>query len=231
MTITQMSSVVMPEEVQRWLENRGFIYQMLGDFYGRVPALSRVAQWRSDRQMANAAELTEGGRALKRYLSDCDPSELPALCEAESEEYKRLMGELNRLKSGPREAAQLGREAAFCNVISDVYASAGIVFKKCGGEADDHIAIELEFMAVMHDRMLYNSFSARSAMELLEIQEKFLEEHLIKWVPLFCRRLNEATSSPLYLALSRMVEEFLPNDLNMLRAWKGSIEGSAAATV
>lgn len=73
----------------------------------------------------------------------------------------------------PREAAQLGREQEFCNVLSDVYASAGIVFKKCGGEADDHIAIELEFMAVLHERMLYNSFSVRSAMELLEIQENF----------------------------------------------------------
>ncbi|MNC08444.1 chaperone protein TorD [compost metagenome] len=113
-------------------------------------------------------------------------------------------------------------------MLSDVYASAGIVFKKCGGEADDHIAIELEFMAVMHERMLFNSFSIRSAMELLDIQERFLEEHLLRWTPQFCSRFNAATDSPLYLGLSHMLEEFLPQDLQMLRAWKASLESSAA---
>jgi putative dimethyl sulfoxide reductase chaperone len=225
MTITTVPSLVVPEAFSRWLESRGLIYQILVDFYGRKPTLSLVAQWSRNRQMSVAAEMTEGGRELKRYLCSQEPAQLPLICEQENREYKRLMNEL------PREAAQLGREQEFCNVLSDVYASAGIVFKKCGGEADDHIAIELEFMAVLHERMLYNSFSVRSAMELLEIQENFLEEHLLRWTPQFCDRLNAATDSPLYLGLSHMLEEFLPQDLQMLRAWKSSLESSAAAMV
>jgi TorA maturation chaperone TorD len=116
-------------------------------------------------------------------------------------------------------------------VLADVYTSAGIVFNKCNGEADDHIAIELEFMAVMHERMLYNSFSIRSAMELLDIQEAFLEEHLLQWTPQFCDKLNAATDSPLYLGLSHMLAEFLPLDLQMLRSWRASLESSATAMI
>ncbi|WP_151733690.1 TorD/DmsD family molecular chaperone ['Paenibacillus yunnanensis' Narsing Rao et al. 2020] len=231
MTISTVPPLVVPETFNRWLESRGLIYQLLVDFYGRKPTLSLVAQWSRNPQMSVAAEMTEGGRELKRYLCSQEPAMLPGICEKESQEYTRLMSQRSSSAFVTREAAQLGREEAFCNVLSDVYASAGVVFKKCRGEADDHIAIELEFMAVLHERMLYNSFSARSALQLLEIQEKFLEEHLLKWTPQFCERLNAATESPLYLGLSRMLEEFLPYDLKMLREFKGALESGAAAIV
>ncbi|MDF9840067.1 MULTISPECIES: molecular chaperone TorD family protein [unclassified Paenibacillus] len=228
MTIPTVPALVVPEVFSRWLESRGLIYQILVDFYGRKPTLSLVAQWRANRQMSIAAELTEGGQELKRYLCGQDPSELPQICEKEKAEYVRLMNERSASLFSAREAIQLGREQEFCNELSELYASAGIVFKKCSGEADDHISIELEFMAVMHERMLFNSFSVRSAMELLDIQVRFLEEHLLKWTPQFCSRLNAATSSPLYLGLSHMLEEFLPQDLQMLGAWRASLESSAS---
>ncbi|WP_019914965.1 TorD/DmsD family molecular chaperone [Paenibacillus sp. HW567] len=229
MTTQTTSSLFVPEIFSRWLESRGLIYQLLVDFYGRNPSLSLVAQWSRNQKISVAADMTEGGRELKRYLCSQEPSALPQICERENLEYMRLMNERAASTIIAREAAELGREQEFSNVLSDVYASAGIVFKKCGGEADDHISIELEFMAVLHERMLHNSFSIRSAMELLEIQESFLEEHLLKWTPQFCERLNAATDSPLYLGLSHMLQEFLPYDLQMLRAWKASLESSAAA--
>lgn len=228
MTIQTVPSLAVPEAFSRWLESRGLIYQLLVDFLGRKPSLSLVAQWSRNGQMSVAAEMTEGGRELKRYLCSQEPSKLPHICEQEAREYKRLMHEQLVRSFVPREAAMLGYAEDFCNVLSDVYTSAGIVFNKCNGEADDHIAIELEFMAVMHERMLFNSFSIRSAMELLEIQEAFLEEHLLKWTPLFCEKLNTSTDSPLYLGLCHMLEEFLPMDLQMLRAWKSSLENSQA---
>ncbi|KGE20342.1 TorD/DmsD family molecular chaperone [Paenibacillus wynnii] len=231
MTLQTVPSLNVPEAFSRWLESRGLIYQLLTDFFGRKPALSLVAQWSRNAQIGVAAEMTEGGRELKRYLCSQEPKELPSICEQENKEYKRLMTEGAMNTFVPREAAHIGRTKEFCNVISDVYASAGIVFNKCNGEADDHIAIELEFMAVLHERMLYNSFSVRSAMELLDIQVAFLEEHLLRWTPQFCHKLNAATNSPLYLGLSHMLEEFLPKDLEMLRGWKATLENGATAVI
>lgn len=229
MTLQNVPTLTVPEAFSRWLESRGLIYQLLTDFFGRRPTLSLVAQWSRNTHIGVAAEMTEGGRELKRYLCSQEPQNLPLICEQENKEYKRLMSEGAVNTFIPREAAHLGRTKDFCNEISDVYASAGIVFNKCNGEADDHIAIELEFMAVLHERMLYNSFSVRSAMDLLEIQEAFLEEHLLRWTPQFCERLNAATESPLYLGLSHMLEEFLPQDLQMLRGWKASLESGVTA--
>ncbi|WP_339288402.1 molecular chaperone TorD family protein [Paenibacillus sp. FSL E2-0201] len=230
MTMQTVPSLAVPEAFSHWLESRGLIYQLLVDFLGRKPSLSLVAQWSRNRKMSVATEMTEGGRELKRYLSQ-EPNKLPYICEKESQEYKRLMHEQTVSSFKLREAAILGRSEDFCNVLADVYTSAGIVFNKCNGEADDHIAIELEFMAVMHERMLYNSFSIRSAMDLLDIQVAFLEDHLLQWTPQFCEKLNAATDSTLYLGLSHMLAEFLPLDLQMLRSWRASLESSATAMV
>ncbi|AIQ14875.1 TorD/DmsD family molecular chaperone [Paenibacillus durus] len=229
MTIMTVSPLNVSEAFNRWLESRGFIYQMFTDFFGRRPTLSLIAQWSGNRPIGAAAEMSEGGRELKRYLHGQNPHDLLKVCEKEAAEYDRLMCDETVIGLKPREAALLGEAEEFCNVISDVYASAGIVFKKCGNEADDHIAIELEFMAVLHDRMLYNSFSAQSAMEQLSTQENFLREHLLRWAPEFCERLKSATDSPLYRGLSRMLEEFLPYDLHMLESLKASLESTAAA--
>ncbi|MDT3425534.1 TorA maturation chaperone TorD [Paenibacillus forsythiae] len=229
MTVMTIPSLDASEAFKRWLESRGFVYQLFTDFFGRRPTLSLIAQWSSNWQIVAAAEMLEGGRELKRYLHDQNPHDLLKVCEREAAEYDRLMRGGGVIGLKPREAALLGEAEEFCNVIADVYASAGIVFKKCGDEADDHIAIELEFMAVLHDRMLYNSFSAQSAMEQLRTQESFLKEHLLIWAPEFCERLRSATDSPLYLGLSRMLEEFLPYDLHMLGSWKAALESTAAA--
>lgn len=221
-------SLEVSEAFKRWLGSRGFIYQLFTDFFGRKPTLSLIAQWGRNSQIGAAAEMSEGGRELKRYLCGQKPEDLLQVCEAEAAEYDRLMRDEAVAGFKPREAALLGEAEEFCNVLSDVYASAGIVFKKCGDEADDHIAIELEFMAVQHERMLFNSFSAKSAMELLDIQEQFLREHLLLWIPEFCERLEAATNSPLYLGLSRMLKEFLPYDLHMLQSWRASLESAPA---
>lgn len=84
MTIPTVPSLVVPEACSRWLESRGLIYQLLVDFYGRKPSLSLVAQWSRNREMSVAAEMTEGGRELKRYLCSQEPSMLPAICEKKS---------------------------------------------------------------------------------------------------------------------------------------------------
>lgn len=228
MTMMTIPSLNVPDAFGRWLETRGFIYQLFADFLGRRPTLSLIAQWSRNRQIAKGAEIWDAGREVKLYLCGRKPQELVELCEKEGAEYDRLMKDGTLMGVQPREAALIGESEAFSNVLSCLYASAGIVFKKCGDESDDHIAIELEFMNELHERMLFNSFSARSALELLNVQESFLQEHLLQWTPEFCKHLDEATDSPLYRGLARMLKEFLPYDLHMLQAWRSSMESAAA---
>jgi TorA maturation chaperone TorD len=155
-----------------------------------------------------------------KYLCGRSPEELVRICEYEGAEYRRLLQQ-----SKPRQAAESHYTKDGCaQDLAECYASAGVAFNKLHGEADDHIAIELEFMTLLHDRMLNNTYCEDSMLQLMEVQEKFLEEHLLSWVPSLCKDLKGSTQSPLYQSLFSLLEEFLAQDLNMLKTWKHSKE-------
>lgn len=222
MAISTVQTLEVPDVCHRWLENRGTVYQLLTEFLGHWPTLSLVAQWSRGSGISKAAELTRGGRELMQYLSGRLPEELVRICESEGAEYRRL---LQYSKQRPLAESRYSPYACQAQDLSDFYASAGIAFKKVSGESDDHLAIELEFITVLHDRMLNSTFSEESMLHLMDIQIKFLQEHLLTWIPALCRELNASTTSPLYLAVSHLLEEFLELDLSMLRTWKSSWDG------
>ncbi|MFC7678634.1 molecular chaperone [Paenibacillus sp. GCM10028914] len=221
MAISSVQTLEVPDVCHRWLENRGAIYQLLTEFLGNWPTLSLVAHWSRSSEIAKAAELTRGGRELMQYLSGRSPEELVRICEQESAEYRRL---LLFSKQRPLAESRYSPYSPSSQDLSDFYASVGVAFKKVNGEPDDHLAIELEFMTILHDRMLNSVYSEDSMLELMEIQERFLDEHLLTWIPALCRELNASTISPLYSAVSCLLAEFLEYDLAMLRTWRKSCQ-------
>lgn len=216
MTISPDQSLEVPDVCHRWLENRGVIYELLIDFLGQGPTLSLIAEWSRGTGLGGAAELSQGGRELYKYLCERSPEELVGICQYEEAEYRRLLAYSKQRPLTETKYTNRGN----AQDLAEFYASVGVAFKKLEGEADDYIAIELEFMTLLHDRMLNNTYCEDSMLKLMEIQEKFLEEHLLTWIPAFCKDLRAATESPLYQSLSRLLEEFLAQDLHMLRAWR-----------
>lgn len=221
MAISSVQTLEVPDVCHRWLENRGTIYQLLTEFLGHRPTLSLVAHWSRSNGISKVAELTRGGRELMQYLSGRSPEELVKICEREGAEYRRL---LQHSKQRPLAESRYSPYSCTAQDLSDFYASAGVAFKKVSGEPDDHLAIELEFITVLHDRMLNSVYSEDSMIELMDIQIRFLEEHLLTWIPALCRELNASTMSPIYLSVSRLLAEFLEYDLAMLRTWRQSCQ-------
>ena len=84
------------------------------------------------------------------YLCGRSPEELVRICEYEGRNTADCFSSPNSVK---RQSLHEGwMRSGF-----DCYASVGVAFNKLHGEADDHIAIELEFMTLLHDRMLNNT--------------------------------------------------------------------------
>ncbi|MNP60255.1 chaperone protein TorD [compost metagenome] len=94
------------------------------------------------------------------------------------------------------------------------------MFNKISGERDDHIALELEFMAVLSEEMLSKAGLHESCLELADVQIRFLENHLMQWAPRFSNELAAATSSPIYIGLAELLVQFLDMDLEKLYAWR-----------
>lgn len=224
MTMLIKNPVKIAAEEVRWLELRGWVYQLLMDFLSRPPRMSLIAQWRGVVELKNSIPASQGGTILKDYLASIAEEDFRKVCYAEAEEYERLfMGHNAKIAAceAVYRARAEGANAFDCiSEIGTIYAQSGVAFNKLNGERDDHIALELEFMAVLAEGMLNKNNLRQSCLELVDTQIAFLESHLLKWTPQFSEDLAGATTSPLYTGLSVLMSEFLAEDLEQLQTWR-----------
>ncbi|MGF7049030.1 TorA maturation chaperone TorD [Paenibacillus sp. DS2015] len=211
----------------KWIEGRGWGYQLLIDFLGGPPSLSLIAQWRQYMMMRDEIVLTEGGQKLQQLLSGIAPQQLMEVCMTEESEYRRLFDSENSMFPSLCESVYRGlkgEDLANCMMdIHEMYAHHGIVFNKLNHERDDHIVLELEFMAVLVERTLDSKRIHSSHLELIDSQIQFLDQHLLQWVPLLAEDLSFITRSPLYMEVANVLKEFITDDMKMLCAWRASM--------
>jgi TorA maturation chaperone TorD len=81
-------------------------------------------------------------------------------------------------------------------------------------EPEDHIAIELEFMAHLCDLTCLSLDQGKPdyGAGYLNNQVEFLDLHLSKWVPQLCEKLKTASKNEFYLALASLLKGFLSTD-------------------
>lgn len=218
--------LVYTQEQVRWLETRGLVYHILMDFLSRPPRMSLIAQWRYKLGMNHRIEGSEGWRKLKLYLEGIDEDSLRRVCHQEAEEYVRLFTGHEAVVPACESAycSRLEGESALACIarVSKNYTDNGVVFNKLNGERDDHIALELEFMAVLAEGMLAKANLQQSCLAVADSQISFLRLHLLRWARLFSRELLQATDRPLYRALAELMDDFLTADFNSLCAWRSS---------
>lgn len=90
-------------------------------------------------------------------------------------------------------------------------------YRRCGYELapehsiPDHIGIELELMQhllEMEAKSLREGDSALAS-RYVALQKEFLENHLVKWGPGFCRKIEEAAEHPFYRGLARLTRQYI----------------------
>ncbi len=78
----------------------------------------------------------------------------------------------------------------------------------------DHIGVELEFMYMLCDA-LSKAFDANDKdgmIELLQVQQGFLQDHLLNWAPMYLINMKKESRTPLYHDGAELTLEFLLSD-------------------
>jgi len=217
-----------PEECIRWKQGRGWVYQLLIDFLGNPPSLSLIAQWQKYMVTREEAVLTKEVQKLRDYFSKTMPRQFTEVFKAERAEYHRLFAGVRPIFPSLCESdyrSMLSKKSVDCTLdIRNMYAESGIVFNKLHLEQDDHISIELEFMAILGERMSDDIRVRTSQQTLIETQIQFLEQHIMKWVPSLAEILCNQARTPIYRILGFILKEFLPYDTAMLHSWKADLQ-------
>jgi TorA maturation chaperone TorD len=156
---------------------------------------------------------------------------LPALIRSDPALLQQLTREYTRLFLGPDaplvppwESVIISGEPVLFQpsilLVREAYQRAGFQASDYRHEADDHLAIELDFMTQLARQTLeafYEGDAARTT-ELLEWQEDFLREHLLRWVGPFAERLEETeVLSCFYPTFARLTCLVCERDALMLK--------------
>ena len=137
-----------------------------------------------------------------------------------SAEYDRLfIGRTGPVEAPPCESAYRERDAAGAvmasgartSAVEELYRTYGMQPSLSQRDLPDNIATELEFMCFLTQREAeaWEKGEVETAKELRRAQLRFVEEHLVHWLPNFCGRVQSAARTKLYLALAGILWEFL----------------------
>jgi TorA maturation chaperone TorD len=101
--------------------------------------------------------------------------------------------------------------------VATAYSEAGFDDKGPWGPCD-HLAYELRFMASLcnAEAESIREGSAEETEWARERQVRFLDEHLLAWVPAYCEHISERSEEALYQALARVTKRIVLEDARYL---------------
>lgn len=209
----------MDDSTKLVLGNRRFLYALVHRAFASEPdaALLAVVLDEHARDECSLLDDADGaGLSLWRALAD----------EAACDEDGRLRSEYTRLFLGPEKLPAPPWESVYVNgepllfqestlAVRDAYRRAGYLAAGYPREADDHVAIELDFMATLASKSCEAAVLDREA---LAVQLAFLEEHLLVWMDSFAERLCACdTVSGFYPSFARLAALVCRRDAEVLK--------------
>ncbi len=113
-------------------------------------------------------------------------------------------------------------ETGGANPVTDIYSAYDFVVDYAVARvvSSDHIGVELEFMHHLCEAQIkaVEEGDNDSATELLAVQHRFLNTHLLKWAPMYLINMKYESRTPLYYDTAEMALEFILSDNEMLSA-------------
>jgi TorA maturation chaperone TorD len=102
--------------------------------------------------------------------------------------------------------------------VLQAYREHGLALSPECAELPDHIGVELSFMSLLceRERTAHESGHDAQLAQILECELRFLEHHLLRWVPHLKRRIAANARSDFYRGVGHLTEDFLSADRAVL---------------
>ena len=211
------------EATEVLLCNRLFLYSLMHKLFGREPD-EELLNILTDEHTGEAfALLSEEEKDIMdrtaAFLKEIrEEKQNPAFLEEAKDEYTRLFIGPVSLVAPPWESVYGQKDAMLFQEstleVRNTYRQFGLLPEGYPRVADDSLALELHFMALLAQRGL-DAFYAGKNEDLaadLNGSADFLKKHLLVWVPKFLERMKGVRSSVLYPQMCLVLDEFLRKD-------------------
>ena len=216
------------EAVELLLSNRLFLYSLMHKLFGREPD-EELLNILTDEHTGEAFGLLseEEKDIMDRtavFLGEIrEEKQNPAFLEEARDEYTRLFIGPMSLVAPPWESVYGQKDAMLFQEstleVRNTYRQYGLIPEGYPHVADDSLALELHFMALLAQRGL-DAFYAGKNDDLtadLTGSSDFLKKHLLVWVPKFLERMKGAKTNILYPQMCLVLDEFLRKDAETVK--------------
>ena len=204
------------------LEARILCYQALQTVFGNEPDGQRItllAQAPLRESFELFSEFAEDAECYRAQVSDSLAAIARAADSAQLErfasEYTRLFEGPGQLPAPPWSSVYLGDPTLIFQEktleVRNFYRDQDLLPEGYPHIADDHLALELDFMANLALRMAEAAGESHSlqAEEALEASRSFLDGHMLAWVPQFAERLGQSGALDAYRPFARLLTAYL----------------------
>ena len=82
----------------------------------------------------------------------------------------------------------------------------------------DHITVELEFMQqlTLGEEQAWKEADADKATAFRNVEKKFIEEHLSRWIPTFCEQVIQEAELPFYRSFAELTKRFIRYEMEKM---------------
>ncbi|MDF2876108.1 MAG: dmsD 1 [Sporomusa sp.] len=215
------------ERLASWLHEREFIYSLLACLYKASPATQLLKTLSANRLLTSlvedyeplvAPEQIEVYSAVQRLQDELDlglrnPADYQKLLQAD---FNHLFVGPGHLAAPPWESVYRSRERLIFGeqtlAVREFYRSFGLETKKRRSEPDDHISLELEFMAWLCKQAAKPDISTEKLNLYMSGQTRFLSGHILEWAPALCDDIRKAAELNFFRGLALLTKQWLKAD-------------------
>lgn len=206
------------------MEQRERLYRFLGGIYQKEIDRALLIQMKAMTFPSEAGEpsLTEGYRMLKDYLDQIErnthnPEDTVTDLAADYAKIFLAAGISQGSAAFPYESVYTSPGRIIMQdaweTVRKLYESVGLIKNgEPSGLFEDHIALELEFMAFLCDEARRDP----DCCDWLIKQREFLRDHLLNWVPAFTADVRQYADTVFYKGIAMITEGFLRFDQALL---------------
>jgi TorA maturation chaperone TorD len=209
-------------ELVELAHSRADAYTLLSRVWGAELDESLLAQLQGAvwPRLPELPPLDRAYRRLEAALRGVSSGSLVALAV----DYARLcLGSDPREGADPYESVHRNKEGLLMQdeweAVLSLYRELGLARAEATHETEDHLALELECMAQLCARQeaALQAGHLPEASWWLEKQALMLDEHLLKWVASFVRRVERLGQTEFYKAFGAVTQAYLEMDRDVLR--------------
>ena len=197
-------------------KQRAALYAFFSKIYWEEVERESLEKFKQSQQQVDLDDpiLAEGYEKLKGSVEQIERDEKNL--DELAADYCALFLGIGRRPAHPYESVYLSKDEIVMrepyHEVRRIFREEGMSISEAIKEPDDHVALELEFMASMCQRLenALRQHDTAEAERLLQVQKDFMTEHLGAWIPTFCDKIKHGSKKlDFYPSIAILTDRFI----------------------